>query len=179
MRNRPLMILVITLLQAAWACWPCIRSAIGAGLVVFERPQRGSHCPESEPATIIVALHNEAPTPLSADNSFTRALSAIIDQDYPSYEVLFVNDRSTDHTGRNSERDLRPTCACTCAEHPDHPHECLPQKVGAAPGDSGRRNRHPGLHRCRLSPPPVLARTHHPPLAPRQQIAIGYSPPVG
>ena len=57
---------------------------------------RGSDCSDNEiiypSLSVIIPACNEG-------KSIKQAISQLLDQDYPDFEVIVVNDRSTDHTG--------------------------------------------------------------------------------
>lgn len=57
---------------------------------------RGSDCSDEEmiypSLSVIIPACNE-------EGSIRQAVSQLLDQDYPDFEVIAVNDRSTDHTG--------------------------------------------------------------------------------
>ena len=57
---------------------------------------RGSNCSDNEiiypSLSVIIPACNE-------EESIRQAISQLLDQDYPDFEVIVVNDRSTDHTG--------------------------------------------------------------------------------
>ena len=56
----------------------------------------GSNCSDNEiiypSLSVIIPACNE-------EESITQTISHLLDQDYPNFEVIVVNDRSTDHTG--------------------------------------------------------------------------------
>jgi cellulose synthase/poly-beta-1,6-N-acetylglucosamine synthase-like glycosyltransferase len=73
-------------LQLVTACYVALRVVLTYGL--FQRPRRSAAQPG---VSIVVAARNEAAT-------LPRLLKALLNQRYPDYEVIIVDDRSTDAT---------------------------------------------------------------------------------
>ena len=58
--------------------------------------------PEKLPKlSLVIAACNEA-------ENIGQAVSTILSQDYPGLEVIIVDDRSTDETGKDDSSDRRP-----------------------------------------------------------------------
>jgi biofilm PGA synthesis N-glycosyltransferase PgaC len=82
--------------------YPLIMSMVwitGASYYFFYRERRDRRkptdppeLPEPPPVTYIVPCHNEAP-------NITETIQSLLDQDYPEFEIIAVNDCSTDDTG--------------------------------------------------------------------------------
>ncbi len=130
----------------------------------------------TEPATIIVALHNEAPNEQAAEALKSR-MARVVNQDYPTFEVIFVNDRSTDHTGEILQQFAI-----------DHPHVFV-HHIEATPANASPKKwaLRKAIEDARSD---ILAFTDadciiHPfwleyitrPLRHGKAIALGYSPP--
>ena len=94
--------------------YPLIMSYVwmtGAVYYFFYR-ERVDHCPvdeppplkDSPPVTYLVPCHNEA-------DNIEETIQSLLDQDYPDFEVIAINDASRDETGRVlgeiAERDDR------------------------------------------------------------------------
>lgn len=76
------------LLSIVAACYAALRTLLTLGLL--RRSPRTDHQP---PASIVVAARDEA-------EALATLLPALFDQRYPDYEVIIVDDRSTDATPR-------------------------------------------------------------------------------
>ncbi|EAZ79528.1 glycosyltransferase [Algoriphagus machipongonensis] len=64
------------------------------GRTAFSKPSKATNNPSKEEAvTILVSAHNEF-------KNLKTLIPKLFEQDYPNYEVLIVNDRSTDRTKR-------------------------------------------------------------------------------
>lgn len=64
------------------------------GRTAFSKPSKATNIPSKEEAvTILVSAHNEF-------KNLKTLIPKLFEQDYPNYEVLIVNDRSTDRTKR-------------------------------------------------------------------------------
>jgi poly-beta-1,6-N-acetyl-D-glucosamine synthase len=74
------------LLQAVTACYLALRALLTIGL--FRRQPRSAAQPS---VSVIVAARNEAAV-------LPRLLESLLGQNYPDYELIIVNDRSTDET---------------------------------------------------------------------------------
>lgn len=74
------------LLRIVAACYAALRVFLTAGLL--RRPKRAADQPF---VSVVVAARDEAP-------QLPTLLSALLCQDYPAYEVIVVDDRSTDDT---------------------------------------------------------------------------------
>jgi glycosyltransferase involved in cell wall biosynthesis len=71
--------------------------------------------------SIIVPARNE-------EEIIEQALNTLLDLDYDNYEVITVNDRSTDRTGQIMERvsqNLRPVPATNARTRTEHPPLCV------------------------------------------------------
>lgn len=92
--------------------------------------------------SIIVTAHNE-------ERSMERALRSLLALRYPDYEVVYVNDRSTDRTGEIAER-LSDGDARLTVLHIDELPPGWFGKPHASPARCGRSHwRSPALHRRR------------------------------
>ena len=130
----------------------------------------------AEAATIIVAMRNEAPDAATAA-ALRERMQRVIEQAYPHFEVIFVNDRSTDQT-----REILQTFAT------DHPHVFV-QHIKQTPTNVSPKKwaLRQGIENARTD---ILAftdadcRPHRfwlehltRPLRHGKAIALGYSPP--
>ncbi len=70
----------------------CILSILDAIYLPRVSPKDASHLPERPPmVSVIVPARNE-------EKNIRSCLRSLVDQDYPDYEIIVVDDRSTDNT---------------------------------------------------------------------------------
>ena len=95
------MTLPLTLAALTLATWLALATTAILGHYKIPRLDRAAppHPDDPPPPTlsIIVTAHNE-------ERSLEPALRSLLDLRYPDYEVIFVNDRSSDRTGEIAER---------------------------------------------------------------------------
>ncbi|MDE0561243.1 glycosyltransferase [Algoriphagus sp. NF] len=63
------------------------------GKVAFFKSKPESNSENTEGVTVVIAAHNEF-------KNLKRLIPILFEQDYPNYDVLVINDRSRDRTGR-------------------------------------------------------------------------------
>jgi glycosyltransferase involved in cell wall biosynthesis len=130
-----------------------VDAALGMPSVAdVSRPEwdRNPTSPTGSPrVSIIVPARNE-------EETIEQALRTLLALDYDNYEVIAVNDRSTDQTGEIMERVARESTAARKESQNPHP---------VPPKDSGTRMGHPRtvnlqvIHHTEL-PPGWLGKTH-------------------
>ena len=109
-----------TILALAWLS-RIVDAAVGMPSVAdVSRPEwdRNPVLPSGSPrVSIIVPARNE-------EESIEQALNTLLALDYDNYEVIAVNDRSTDRTGEIMERVLEkiPISRAKCAREMGHPN---------------------------------------------------------
>ena len=101
-----ILVTIYSILFCLVFCIICVQSIYNSlKLTLFEEAH--PPIPDTWPKlSIVIAACNEAA-------SVEKAVSTLLDQDYPSMEIILVNDRSTDNTGeiidRLAKRDKRIT----------------------------------------------------------------------
>src|SRR5947209_10620781 len=111
-----------TILALAWFS-RIVEAAIGMPSVAdVSRPEWDLNpvLPPGNPrVSIIVPARNE-------EDSIEQALQTLLSLDYDNYEVIAVNDRSTDRTGKIMERiSQSPRPVANNATRVGHPHSVL------------------------------------------------------
>ncbi len=92
---------VIVLVLEFWFWGTRIKEVLQNHKGVPVIPYKPLLLPESAPlVSIIIPAHNE-------ENTIRQSLQSVMDQDYPHYEIIVVNDRSSDATSRIASEMLK------------------------------------------------------------------------
>lgn len=134
-----------------------VEAALGMPSVAdVSRPEwdRNPVRPEGNPrVSIIVPARNE-------EETIAQALKTLLGLDYDNYEIIVVNDRSTDRTGEMIERVVNSYSSDHRGDHPGSQNSHPVPSIGA-----GAKVGHPSSHPVRVIhhselPPRWLGKTH-------------------
>ncbi len=161
-----------TLFVGALAVFMLYAVLVGWG---WRRGRRQAPSPsrdEAPPLSVVVAARNEA-------NTLPALLDALADQTHPSYEVVIVDDASTDDTAAVAAEwaSNRSHATLVCVTDPTPPRK----KNALSHGIEAAKHDLLAFTDADCTPPPgwlsVLARTHA--STDGDCVLVGYSPPRG